>query len=59
MEFKYTELMTMVGIIEVQITSLEQVIDDIKDEVELKVMKGELVKLKPIRTKMKKMIADY
>ena len=58
-DFKYIEWLTLSCMVDVQIITLEKSLEECKDNVEKKVLRSELTKLKPIRTKVKKMLADY
>lgn len=59
MELKFAELNTIHGMLDVQITSIEQTIDTVECEEHKKLYKDESTKLKSLRTKFKKLLKDY
>jgi len=59
MELKFAELNTIHGMLDVQITSIEQTIDTVECEEQKKLYKDESTKLKSLRTKFKKLLKDY
>jgi hypothetical protein len=59
MELKFAELNTIHGMLDVQIISIENTLNHIKCEDQMKVYKDESTKLKSLRTKFKKMLKDY
>lgn len=58
-ELKYNELLTLSSVVDVQIITIEQLVEKTEDKIELTALKSEITKFKSIRTKLKKCLSDY
>ena len=57
--FKYNELLTLVGLLEVQVETYSIMVDRSEDAAVKKFLQGELSKMKALRTKINKTIKEY